>query len=115
MHRSRRLLIICPYPVGCVPSQRFRWEQYLDTFRRAGFDVSIEPFYDQSTYELLYKRGGASQKAFGVISGILSRLRLLAKLRAFDAVFIHREAAPLGPPIFEALMFRLASRIVYDF
>jgi glycosyltransferase involved in cell wall biosynthesis len=40
----------------------------------------------------------------------------LLKSPMYDFVFIHREAAPLGPPIFEWIMAKvLKKKIIYDF
>jgi glycosyltransferase involved in cell wall biosynthesis len=40
----------------------------------------------------------------------------LFTVSAYDFVFIHREAAPIGPPIFEWIIAKLlAKKIIYDF
>ena len=50
------------------------------------------------------------------MAGFGRRLALLARVPAFDFVFIHREAAPLGPPVLEWLIAKvLRKRIIYDF
>ncbi len=40
---------------------------------------------------------------------------LLPWLREFDCVLLHREAEPIGPPLFEWIMFMFGSRVIYDF
>jgi len=41
---------------------------------------------------------------------------MLFSLNKYDFVFIHREAAPIGPPIFEWLITKLfRKRVIYDF
>jgi glycosyltransferase involved in cell wall biosynthesis len=72
---------------------------------------------DEGAWDILYKRGGALQKVGAVIKGFLSRLWAVFFLaRHYDYIFIHREASPLGPPIFEWLLAKLLrKRIVYDF
>ncbi|GAA4495749.1 glycosyltransferase family 4 protein [Hymenobacter ginsengisoli] len=56
------------------------------------------------------------QKASGIVQGFIRRLGHLLAAPAYDFVFIHREAAPLGPPLFEWLLAKvLRKRIIYDF
>jgi hypothetical protein len=50
-----------------------------------------------------------------VLRGLAGRLRLLRELPRFDAVFLHREAAPVGPPVIERLMAKRQVPVVYDF
>nr|GFD22599.1 hypothetical protein [Tanacetum cinerariifolium] len=41
---------------------------------------------------------------------------LLASVPGYDVVFMHREAAPIGPPVLEWVMAKvLRKRIIYDF
>ncbi len=52
-----------------------------------------------------------------VLRGFARRFSLLLKgLNEYDYVFIHREAAPVGPPIIESfLRWILRKKIIYDF
>ncbi len=46
----------------------------------------------------------------------IKRIALLFQINRFDLIFIHREAAPIGPPVIEwviAVIFR--KKIIYDF
>lgn len=111
-----RILFIVPYPPGKAPSQRFRFEQYLDILTQAGHSYRLAPFLSDATWAILYKPGKAFTKALGIISGFLRRLVLLVAVPTYDYVFIHREASPIGPPVFEWVITRvLGKRVIYDF
>jgi len=56
------------------------------------------------------------RKLKGVIKGFARRILQMLQLRGYDYVFIHREAAPLGPPVFEWWIAKIAGKkIIYDF
>jgi glycosyltransferase involved in cell wall biosynthesis len=110
------ILFIVPYPEGEAPSQRFRFEQYFSALQEEGHSYTVAPFLDKSTWQILYKPGQGLQKGLGILKGFSRRLGLLFRLHHYDWVFIHREAAPLGPPVFEWLISRLfRKKVIYDF
>ncbi|MBC6697805.1 glycosyltransferase family 4 protein [Hymenobacter puniceus] len=111
-----RILFIVPYPPGRAPSQRFRFEQYLPLLSQAGHTYRLAPFISEATWSILYKPGHALAKAAGIVGGFLRRTGLLFSVPAYDYVFIHREASPIGPPVFEWLIAKvLGKKIIYDF
>lgn len=111
-----KILLLVPYPVGEAPSQRFRFEQYLGILNTNGFEIELKPFFDKNTWCILYKNGMYLQKIFGVLSGFISRIGMLFFVHQYDFVFIHREASPLGPPIFEFLIAKVfLKKIIFDF
>src|SRR5206468_3484911 len=55
------------------------------------------------------------EKSKGILAGVARRVRLISRLRDYKYIFLHREAMPLGPPVFEAAMFKLGCKVVYDF
>lgn len=111
-----KILFIVPYPHGEAPSQRFRFEQYYPALDKAGHEYEIAPFLDDKTWQILYKPGHKLAKAMGILSGFVRRKLLMFRVRKFDYVFLHREAAPVGPPIFEWFMAKvLGAKIIYDF
>jgi glycosyltransferase involved in cell wall biosynthesis len=110
------VLILAPYPRGAAPSQRFRFEQYIDALAERGIRCTFQSFWDNATWEILYKKGHAASKLFGFARGWLRRFALIFSLRRFDVVLIHREAAPLGPPLIEWLIAKVfRKKIIYDF
>jgi len=111
-----RILFLIPYPPGQAPSQRFRFEQYLGILSQHGYHYRLAPFLDEATWQILYKPGQAASKALGIGRGFGRRLGHVLAARGYDYVFVHREAAPLGPPVFEWLLAKLLrKRIIYDF
>jgi glycosyltransferase involved in cell wall biosynthesis len=111
------VLFLVPYPQGVAPSQRFRVEQFLPALERAGICFTVAPFMDEKTWQVLYGSGHYFQKIWGVGKGILKRFyHVLFFAHRCSHVFIHREAAPLGPPILEWMVTQLLrKRLVYDF
>ncbi|MDF7810205.1 glycosyltransferase family 4 protein [Hymenobacter sp. YC55] len=111
-----RILFIVPYPPGKAPSQRFRFEQYLDILTQAGHSYRLAPFLSDSTWAILYKPQHTLAKVLGILMGFVRRAGLLFTVPAYDYVFIHREAAPIGPPVIEWIIAKvLRKKIVYDF
>jgi glycosyltransferase involved in cell wall biosynthesis len=113
---AKRIAFIIPYPFGEAPSQRFRFEQYLDFLKNEGNDVELHPYYDYRSWQSLYGQSGIAKKSWIVIRQYFKRFILLFKLIKVDVIFIHREAAHIGPPIFEWLITKvLRKKYIYDF
>ncbi|WP_162428802.1 glycosyltransferase family 4 protein [Pontibacter pudoricolor] len=111
-----KILFIVPYPVGKAASQRYRVEQWLPVLQEQTKNYKLAPFWDAATWAILYKKGYSLQKLFGLVKGMFRRLLLLTKLPAYDYVFIHREAAPVGPPWFEWLAAKVfRKKLIFDF
>lgn len=110
------IVIICPYPRGMAPSQRFRFEQYLEILQSRSYDFYIAPFFGEQAWRILYLKGHFVDKVLFFLKGLIFRTILLFKITRYDFVFIHREALPLGPPIFEFLIANVfKKKIIYDF
>ena len=110
------ILFLIPYPVGRAPSQRFRFEQYFAALDAAGHRYRLAPFLSMQTWTILYQPGHTIAKVLGILAGFIRRLGLLFAAPAYDFVFIHREAAPIGPPVLEWLLAKLLrKKIIYDY
>jgi glycosyltransferase involved in cell wall biosynthesis len=111
-----KILFVVPYPEGTAPSQRFRFEQYFPALSEAGIGYDVASFLDLPGWNVLYRPGHVARKAAAVLRGFWRRFLLLFRVADYDYVFIHREASPLGPPLFEWVTSRvLRKKIVYDF
>lgn len=113
---KKKIHIIAPYPFGQAPSQRFRFEQYIEHFKTNGFETTFHPFLSNNTWQTLYKDGHVSKKALGILGSFFKRILLLFKLINAKHIFIHREATHLGPPFFEWILAKvMRKKYIYDF
>lgn len=116
MSNHKHIYFLVPYPLHQAPSQRFRFEQYFDSLEKNGYKYQVQSFIDEQTWFILYKPGKIFSKAWGICKGFLRRWLVLPRLISADFVFIHREAAPIGPPIFEWIISNLLrKKIIFDF
>jgi len=109
------ILAIVPGIYDTAPSQRFRIEQWEPWLRRLGADITYAPFEDPELHQALYKSRNMGRKLALVIKAFRRRLSVLGSVRQFDAVYILREAALLGPPLIERLVKRKGVPIIFDF
>ena len=116
-NKKPNILFLVPYPVRRAPSQRFRVELFEPYLQEAGIHYTIAPFMNERTWDVLYKNGSELAKAWGIVKGYLKRLKtVLIDVHQYDYVFVHREAAPMGPPIFEWIVSRLwRKKMLFDF
>ncbi len=110
-----RVLALMPALFNTSPSQRYRLEQWEPLLRERGVEITYEPFEDEELHGLLYKPGLIAKKLQRVTSGLGRRLSLVRKTKHYDLVYILREAALLGPPVFEKLIHQQRVPIVFDF
>lgn len=107
-----------PYPTEGA-SNRQRVEQYLPYLEKEGIKYSLHPFWSNSAYKILYKKGFYFQKVFSFIRGTASRvidIIGIAQAQArYDIVFIHREAYPVGWAFLETIISILKKPIIFDF
>lgn len=112
----QKILFLVPYPLGQSPSQRFRFEQYLDLLRQADFHVDVQSFLDSKNWRFFFTSGNLSRKVIALATGFSKRVRSIFFAYRYDYIFIHREATPIGPPVFEWIYSRvLQKKIIYDF
>src|SRR4051812_45435469 len=111
----REILFVSVHPPGRVPSQRFRFEQYVDFLGDHGFRTTFCPAMRLPEYGTLYAPGKHGHKAVIVARGLLRRLGDIARASKYDIVFVQREAIQLGTAVFEAAFSRTGPRLVFDF
>lgn len=112
----KKVLIICPYPQGKAPSQRFRFEQYLPYLRKKDIDIKVASFWSDKQWPAIYGDSSIGYRVLSTVMAFVKRVFLLFSLPRYETVFIHREATAIGPPWWEwcaAKVFR--KRLIYDF
>jgi len=79
--------------------------------------VQVQSFLDEKSWKILYEKGKSIRKIWSLITGFTKRsLKVLFGLHGYDLIFIHREASPIGPPIFEWWIAKvIRKKIIYDF
>jgi len=110
-----RVLALMPALYDTSPGQRYRLEQWEPLLRERGVDITFASFEDEELHALLYKRGMMGKKLQLVTRGLGRRLSLVRKVKDYDLVYILREAALLGPPVFERLIAQSGVPVVFDF
>jgi glycosyltransferase involved in cell wall biosynthesis len=111
-----KILFITPYPIEEAPSQRFRFEQYFNALKKHEYTFRVEPFLPAEKWKLFYSKGHTLEKIVLLSIGFLRRFIILFKSSNYNYIFIHREAAPIGPPFLEFILAKLLKRrIIFDF
>ncbi|MBY0432668.1 MAG: glycosyltransferase family 4 protein [Cyclobacteriaceae bacterium] len=116
MNLSKQILFICPYPHGLSPSQRFRFEQYFQLLKDNNYRIDVQSFWSTKAWNILYRNGYFFSKFLALSSGFIRRFFLLFSVPRYDFIFIHREVAPIGPPVFEWIIAKVfRKKIIFDF
>jgi glycosyltransferase involved in cell wall biosynthesis len=111
-----KILFLVPYPINEAPSQRFRFEQYFCYLKQRGVEFTIQSFLSANNWRFFSMPGKLLQKSIALLEGFSKRLWALAIAKKYDYIFIHREASPIGPPLFEWVMAKiLRKKVIYDF
>jgi glycosyltransferase involved in cell wall biosynthesis len=110
-----RVLALMPALYDTSPGQRYRLEQWEPLLRERGVEITYAAFEDEELHKFLYKRGMMRKKLRLVSRGLGRRLSLVRKAKDYDLVYILREAALLGPPVFERLIAQSGVPMVFDF
>ena len=111
-----KILFLAPNPEGIGASQRFRFEHYLPYLSNLNIRYQYRTFINKNDYPYIYKRGLILKKILIILKGLVNRFFLLFTIPNYDFIYIHREAAPIGPPIFEWVTSKFFNKkIIYDF
>lgn len=113
--KKHNILFIAPHRPDRAPSQRFRFEQYLDFLKGKGFDYKLSFLISGKEDAIFYSKGKYLYKLGLFIKYFLIRLRDVLTANSFDIVFIQREAFFVGPAFFEFLFHLSRAKLVFDF
>lgn len=111
----KSILIICPYPEGYAASQRLKYEQYFDSWRHEGYEITVSSFFDLDTWKILYSDGFFIQKIAGTVIGYYRRFIDLFRLKKYDHVYVCMWVTPLLDSFFERLYLKLSKNLIFDF
>ena len=110
-----RVLAIVPGIYDTSPGQRYRIEQWEPLLRERGVEITYEPFECKELHAVVHQPGLLRRKAQLAVRSVIRRFEALKRVTDFDLVYIFREAALLGPPVFERMIHRSGVPVVFDF
>lgn len=110
-----RLLAIVPSIHDRNPSQRYRIEQWEPLLAERGVEITYKPFESAELNRVLYQPGRLATKLKLVSEALVRRFSDVRAAGGFDAVYILREAALLGPPLFERMLKGAGVPFIFDF
>ena len=70
------------------PSQRFRFEQYLDYLKQKGFEFEYSYLINEKDDKIFYGGGNYLGKLKILLKSIFKRLKELRKAKKYDLVFV---------------------------
>jgi len=108
------VLALIPNQYGHAPGQRSSIELWETVLSPVGINIHYAPFETQRLHEVLYSSGHYVTKVGEMIRAYIERIKLLGDLSRFDAVFVYREAALLGPAFLEKMVARRGVPIIYQ-
>jgi glycosyltransferase involved in cell wall biosynthesis len=111
----KRILFIAAHRPDRSPSQRFRYEQYLDYLRNHHFECELSYLISEKDDEFFYREGHIFKKTIVVAKAAVKRGLDCIRANKFDIIFIQREAFMLGTTFFERLFKRSKAKLIYDF
>jgi glycosyltransferase involved in cell wall biosynthesis len=100
----KKVLILCLHRPNRSPSQRFRFEQYLNFLQENGYQFDFSYLLNAEQDKAYYAPGQYAKKMSIVLSSTWKRLKELFKVKQYDLVFVQREAYMLGTAFFERYM-----------
>lgn len=108
-----KILFIEPYPIE-GPSSRYRVEQYIPYLKKNGIKCIVRPFISSRFFQIIYQEGYLAKKLIFFLQSSIRRFLDLFTAVHCDIIFIHLEAFPYGPPVFEWTLKLLRKKIIYD-
>jgi len=113
--KKKSILVICPYPEGYAASQRLKYEQYFDSWREAGYEITVSPFFDLDTWKILYEDGFLIKKVVSTFRGYYRRFLDLFRLKKYDRIYVCMWVTPLIDSFFERAFLNLSRFLIFDF
>ena len=110
----KRILFLALHRPGRSPSQRFRFEQYMDLMEGNGFICDFSYLISEGGDNVFYGKGKFLSKLEILLESIARRCREVIRSDLYDLIFIQRECFMLGTSLLEKLFAR-KSKIIFDF
>jgi len=112
-----KVLYIASHRKDRSPSQRFRFEQYMEFLKSHGFDYYFSYLISERDDQIFYQPGNFFNKVRIFLKSAYRRWRdvINENIRHYDIVFIQREAFMTGSTFFERKFKKSKAKIIFDF
>jgi len=111
----KRVLYIAMHRRDRSPSQRFRFEQYLDFLKLNGYEYDFSFLISSEDDKIFYSSGNTFQKGIIFLKCFFKRLKDVLNANNYDIIFIQREAFMTGTVFFEKQFARSKAKVIFDF
>ena len=109
-----RVLFLTLYPEQ-APSPRYRVYQLLPALRELGIDCEASPLLDTDGFRLSRQPGRHVRKAAAMLAAAWRRYRTIKRSGQYDLVYLLKGAYSYGPPVFERMLGRSGTPLLFDF
>jgi len=114
--QGKRILYIVQHRFDRSPGQRYRCEQYIPYLQKAGFQCVYSPILISAEEDKAFYSPGNYLTKLGLFAkGAWRRLKDVWRAKDFDLIFIYREAFMTGTTVFERMLKRSGTKIIFDF
>ncbi len=110
-----KILFIAAHRPDRSPSQRYRFEQYLDFLSRHGFQYDYSYLISAKDDHYFYSPGNWFRKFRIFLKSAIRRWRDAMRAGEYALVFVQREAFMTGSVAFERRVKRSGAKLVFDF
>lgn len=110
--KNKRLLILPRYTEK-GPSSRVRMDQYLPYLKETGFDITINPFFDDGYIDSLYSHRPVKIPA--VIHSYWNRVWISLHKRKYDLIWLQQELLPWIPFDLEKVLYSKKAPLLVDY
>lgn len=114
MVARKKIVFVSVHRKERSPSQRFRFEQYIDYFEKNNFITKHFYLVTAENDITLYSKGNYIMKLFLLIRYIFKLNRLLKKIHNYDVCFVQRECIFIWSHYFERKISK-KTKLIYDF
>jgi glycosyltransferase involved in cell wall biosynthesis len=111
----KRVLYIAMHRRDRSPSQRFRFEQYMDFLKEKGYDYDFSFLISPKDDKIFYSPGNTFQKGIIFLKCFFKRLKDVLRANQYDIIFIQREAFMSGTVFFEKQFAQSKAKVIFDF
>ncbi len=114
LKRKNKILFVAPLYKDRSPSQRFRFEQYIEFLEENNWECHYSSLITPETDKLFYSKGNSLKKMILVMKFFYKRLKDVINSNNYDIIYVQREACFIGITIFEKY-FAKKSKLIFDF